>query len=323
VSDLEAVYLMAGNDTPKIGRALRRLLGRVGGESVERLHASEATGEDAVAACNALGLFAGSARLVLVEGVERWKAADAKVVGAYAKRPAPGTVLALVGGELKKDSPLEKALKGQAQVRVWNVPKRGLADWVAGQFELLGATADREACRALVGIVGDNLEELATEIQKLASWAGGDPVHADDVGRLAAGRAGAPSFALTDAWGRRDLGAVLAAAESLLERSDANRLVSQLAGHVGRVRSCRALDEAGVRPREAAGRLKIHPFAAEKALEHSRNYSSEELRAATVRLADVDVALKGGSRLAGDLELELALIEITRPAAQAAPARDR
>ena len=30
-------------------------------------------GEDAVAACNALGLFGGEARLVVVDGVESWK----------------------------------------------------------------------------------------------------------------------------------------------------------------------------------------------------------------------------------------------------------
>jgi DNA polymerase-3 subunit delta len=107
---------------------------------------------------------------------------------------------------------------------------------------------------------------------------------------------------------------VLAAAEALLERKDPNSLLAQLANHVGKVRACRALDEAGVRPRDAAGRLKMHPFAAEKAFGHARNYSDEELRAATVRLAEVDVALKGGSRLAGDLELERALVEITAPA---------
>jgi hypothetical protein len=39
-----------------------------------------------------------------------------------------------------------------------------------------------------------------------------------------------------------------------------------------------------------------------------------------VRLAELDLALKGGSRLAGDLELERALVEITRPAEPVAAA---
>ena len=39
----------------------------------------------------------------------------------------------------------------------------------------------------------------------------------------------------------------------------------------------------------------------------------------SVRLAELDLALKGGSRLSGDLELERALVDVTRGrAAQAA-----
>jgi hypothetical protein len=44
----------------------------------------------------------------------------------------------------------------------------------------------------------------------------------------------------------------------------------------------------------------------------SSNFDVDELRDAVVRLAELDLALQGGSRLAGDLELERALVEITR-----------
>ena len=78
------------------------------------------------------------------------------------------------------------------------------------------------------------------------------------------------------------------------------------------MRACQALAAEGVRPREAAGRLKMHPFAAEKAFGHAASFSVEELRAATVRLAALDAALKGRSRLSGELELARALIDVTR-----------
>ena len=91
---LKPVYLLTGNDRPKIVRALRRLRARFGDESVELLAADSTTGDDAVAACNALGLFAGGdgGRLVVVEGVERWKKADAEAVAAYLSDPVPGAV---------------------------------------------------------------------------------------------------------------------------------------------------------------------------------------------------------------------------------------
>ena len=59
--------------------------------------------------------------------------------------------------------------------------------------------------------------------------------------------------------------------------------------------------------------LKRHPYYVGKLYAQARNYTPDELRDVTVRLAELDHALKGGSRLAGDLELERALIEITSP----------
>jgi DNA polymerase III subunit delta len=317
-NELEPVYLIAGGDRPKIQRALRRLRDRVGEDAVEILTAVESTGDDAVAACNALGLFSGGHRLVIVTDVDRWKAADAKAVAAYVSAPAPDTVLALVGEEVKKDSALGKTCAKAGSVLLYDVPKRRLPEWVGKQFADRGASADSEACRALVDIVGENPEELASEVDKIVIWAAGDPVGVADVQLLAAGCAEVPGYELTDAWGRRDLEAALGACQTLLERSgdpisrSVPALAGLLVGHVGRVRACQAYAEEGLGAREAAARMKRHPFYVEKLYSQARNYSVDELRDAVVRLAELDHALKGGSRLAPDLELERALIQITR-----------
>jgi DNA polymerase-3 subunit delta len=316
--ELKSAYLLTGSDRPKIDRALHRLRDRFGEDAVERLSAREATGDDAVAACNAMGLFATGGRLVLVDEVERWKAADAKAIADYLAAPAPETVLALVGEGLRKDSAIAKAIGKKGEVLVYEVAKSGLPKWVGEQFARYGVKASADACRALVELVGDNLQELATEVEKLSVWAGRDPVGPDEVELLVAARADVPPFVLTDAWGRRDVGAVLSAVESILERSsrsgEVHMLVGRLAAHVRRVQACQNLDLAGVRPRDAAAELKMHPFAAEKAFAQSRNFSVEELRSAIVRLADLDLAIKGGSRLPNDLELERTLVAITRAA---------
>ena len=73
MADLKPVYLLAGTDRPKIDTALVRLRARFPPESVESVSAIDASGEAAVALCNAGSLF-GDARLVLVTEVERWKA---------------------------------------------------------------------------------------------------------------------------------------------------------------------------------------------------------------------------------------------------------
>ena len=317
-SELKPVYLITGGDRPKIQRALRRLRDRIGEEATELLSAVEASGDDAVAACNSLGLLGGDGRLVIVEEVDRWKAADAKAVAAYLASPAPATVLALVAAELKKDSALAKACAKAGDVLVYDVPRRRLADWVAKQFADRGVSVDPEAARLMIEVVGEDPEELASEVDKISTWSAGEAVGTREVELLAAGCAEIPGYELTDAWGRRDLAAALAACQTLLERSGdpvsrtVPMLIGMLVAHVGRVRDCQAFAEEGLTAREAAARLKRHPFYVEKLYAQARNYGRDELREALVRLAELDHAVKGGSRLAVDLELERALIEITK-----------
>ena len=270
-----------------------------------------------------MGLFGGE-RLVIVEEAERWKAADVKEIAGYLAAPAPATVLALVAAEIKADAALAKAVAKGGQVLSYEVPKRKLPEWVAEQFGRYGATADRDACRALVEMVGDDFEELQSEVDKLATWAAGEQVTLRDVEQMAAGRAETAIFSLTDAWGRRDVAGVLASAEAIMERShrprsgELMRMIASMVSHVGRVRRCQRLADQGIRPRDAAGQLKMHPFAAEKAFGQAANFSAEELGYAIVRLAELDAAAKGGSRMPADLELERALIDVTRPRERAA-----
>jgi DNA polymerase-3 subunit delta len=323
-TELKAVYLITGADRPKIQRALRRLRDRIGEDAMELLTAHEASGDDAVAACNSLGLLGGGGRLVIVEDVDRWKAADTKAIAAYLASPAPDTVLALVASEVKKDSALAKACAKAGALLVYDVPKRRMADWVAKQFGERGVSVDAEAARLLIEVVGEDPEELASEVDKIATWSGGDPVGTREIELLAAGCAEVPGYELTDAWGRRDLPGALAACQTLLERSGdpvsrtVPMLVGMLVAHVGRVRDCQVFADEGLTAREAASRLKRHPFYVEKLYAQARNYGPDELRDAVVRLAELDHAVKGGSRLAVDLELERALVEITRPREAAA-----
>src|SRR5690348_11675352 len=198
-SELKSVYLLTGSDRPKIARAVRRLRDRFGDDSTEHLSARETGAADVIASCNALGLFGGGeGRLVIVDDVDKWKAAEVKELATYLAAPSPETVLALVAEEIKSDSALAKAVAKAGQVLAYDVPKRKLPEWVGEQFARFGAQATPDACRALVEIVGDDLDELTTEVDKLATWARGEPVEEQHVAQLAAGRAETAIFAVTD-----------------------------------------------------------------------------------------------------------------------------
>src|SRR5918995_2262615 len=323
---LAPVYLLTGSDRPKIETALVRLRRHFQSEATELVSAQELSGTEVVALCNAGSLF-GDARLVLVEGVDGrrnsegrlvngWKAADVKVIEEYLASPAPGSVLALVAEALKKDAPLMKACAKAGTVLDFGVAKRKLDGWIAERFKQAGVRAEPDACAALLELVGEDLHQLANEIDKLALWAGDEPVGEREVELLVAAVADTPTFALTDAWAQRDSSRTLAATETIFEREGrprrdtAPRLAGALGNHLSFMRRCQRLAAEGMRARDAASTLKRHPFYVEKVFAQAASFSEEELRGAVVRLAELDHALKGGSKLTPDLELQRALVEL-------------
>lgn len=330
------VYLLTGSDRPKIATALARLRGHFAPEAIEVVSALDTSGAAAVALCNAGSLF-GDARLVVVEGVDGsrdadnrrkggWKTADVDAIVAYLKSPAPATVLALVGEDVKKTTAMWKACAKAGDVLEYVVPKSKLAGWVAEQFRQRGTRAEPEACAALLQIVGEDLHALALEVDKLATWAAGEPIGESEVLALAAPFAEEPIFVLTDAWAARDAARALGASETIFERESkprrdvAPRLAGALGSHLGRLRSVKRLAAEGVRPRDAAGRLKMHPYYAEKLFAQTEGFSPEELRDAVVRLAELDGALKGQGKLAPDLEVQRTLVALMRrPGSSSSP----
>jgi DNA polymerase-3 subunit delta len=320
-------YFLLGSDRPKVRRAVARLRGRFPAESVEHLTADTASGADAVAACNAIGLFGDEgARLVLVDGVDRWAVEDVDEVVAYLAAPVETNVLALVAEGSPRTSSLADAVGKAGKVLRYEAPRpRDLPGWARAEFERRGSPVDADTARALVEIVGDDVTELASEIDKIVTWSAGEPIGRREVESLAVSAGDTFVWALTDAWGARDVPGVLAACESVLEGrgKEPFAIASALASYVGRVRSAQAMAEEGLGAADVAKRLRIKEYPARKALGHATNFTRDELDSAIVRLAELDAALKGASRLGAELQLEQALLELTEPRRPAAALAER
>ena len=326
VAELLSAYLITGTDKPKVTRALRRLRDRVGEDATEHLSAHESSGEDVAAACNALGLFTVERRLVDRRGRRALEGADLKAVQEYLKRPAPTTVLALVGDDVKKDSALAKAVAKAGEVLNFDLPTRGrgskadLPKWVQQQFRDRGV-ADRPR--------GGPSHRRARRRERAGARDRGRQAHhlgrrrAD---RRARGRRARPRES-RDAAVRPDrlVGTARrsrrAGRERAARRALGRRRARRPAPHrrpADQPRRPRARMPGARRPRGPAGRCgrapEAQPLLRPEALRAGAELQPEELGSAIVRLADLDLALKGGSKLPGELEFARALIEITRPA---------
>jgi DNA polymerase III subunit delta len=315
---LEPVYLLTGMDLPKIALALRRLRARFEAGSVELLTAESTSGADAVAAANSLGLFGGGERLVVVEEIDRWKQADADAVAAYLQSPTSGSVLALVGNPAKLAGLAEECSRAGETLR-YDVPirkQRGretqdFPAWVRGQLQRGGVQFEHDCADRLVEIVGTDTFALQSEIDKLATWAAGQHVTVGDVEALTVPTAETSATTLMNAWGSRDESTALRTCEAELRgEPEPFWLAGRLATYVGRVRAVQGLLDEGLGVQEIGKRLGLR-FPPRREAAVSAGFTGDELEAAVVRLAELDLALKGGSRLDPVLELERALLDVT------------
>jgi DNA polymerase-3 subunit delta len=213
MADLKPAYLIHGDDHGAIGerRARLRALAESEGEgagSVELLE-GEAGTPAAVAQALAMMTLTGGRRVILVEGVERWRQADVeKHLAPAMLAMAPDTTLALFAredGRAKAPAAVHEAVRraggqmiAQTTAKPWE-----LAGWAGKQAAGMGIQLDGAAAKALVDQVGKRQQRLLRELEKLAlesdSVEGTIRVGVQDIEARAAHSAEWQSFSLADA----------------------------------------------------------------------------------------------------------------------------
>ncbi len=315
--ELKPAYLIHGDDHGAIGERHARLraLAEAGGGafSVELLE-----GEDATPAGVALVLstltFAIGRRVVIVDGVERWKQAEVEAQLAPAMATmAPDTTLALFAreeGRTKAPAAVHKAVKGaagqiaeEAKVKPWELPA-----WTQKQAARIGVALDLAAARALVAQVGERQQRLLRELEKLAleadpqDDAGGAPVRVgvEDIEQRAAHSADWRAYALADALVGADAHA--ATLSYLRLRQQGERISGLTYLMASRLREALAVSlrmQAGESEGEIKRTLRMPPRAATRFLADIERSDPEKLRRALAVLADLELDTRGGAALTG------------------------
>ena len=183
--ELKPAYLIHGDDHGAVAerrarlRALAELEGDAG--SVEVLDGEAATPAGMARALSAM-TFAIGRRVIIVEGVERWKQAEVEqhLTPAMKEMPPDTTVALFAREENRSKAPVtlpstmrSSARRGRwsfrATVKPWELPK-----WAREQATRLGVSLDAAAANALVTQVGGRQQRLLRELEKLALESGGE-----------------------------------------------------------------------------------------------------------------------------------------------------
>jgi DNA polymerase III subunit delta len=259
-------------------------------------------------------------RVIVVEGVERWREVDVeqRLAPAMAAMP-PETTLALFAreeGRAKAPAALHEAVKraggqvvAQMNVKPWELPK-----WAREQAARLGIALDAAAAKALVAQVGERQQRLLRELEKLSLEGDGAArtVDAAEIESRAAHSAQWRAFALADALVGAD------ARESTLSYLRLREQGERLSGLIY-LMSQRLRDAVAVSQRLQDGEsaatvkrgLRMPPRAAERFLADVQRSDPARLRSALGALADLELDSRGGAVLTADRSPLAALGEET------------
>lgn len=322
--ELKPAYLIHGDDHGAVAErraGLRTLAERQegGSASVELLEGDAATPAGVADALAAMTLAIGR-RVIMVEGVERWRQADVEkqLAGAIKQMP-PDTTLALFAREearAKAPAALHDAVKraGGQVVAQMTVKPWELAKWAREQAGRLGIALDPAAAKALVAQVGERQQRLLRELEKLALE--GDPADANSESAAGAAKARPRQISVDDIerraahsteWRAYGLADALVGADEreatlsyLRLRQQGERLSGLTYLMAQRLRDALAIAlrlQAGESVAEIKRGLRMPPRAAERFVADVARSDADRLRAALAALADLELDSRGGAPL--------------------------
>jgi DNA polymerase III delta subunit len=305
MTEMKSAYLIVGTDEAKIARARGRLRERAeregGPGALELFEAGEgrrAPDIEAVAGSLAAISLIASRRYLLVDGVDSWGKADAKLaIDALGQIP-PDTTVALVAHG-KAPAGLDKAVKAAGgEVLTFEAPReRELPKQLVAEARDLGFELDPGAARLLVERLGPRPMRLRTELERLALWAGdGGAVGVEDLHAMVTDTSEEAIWTLADALVARDEAATIALAEQLVAQGEAlPRIVYSLAPRLRQALRAASELEAGKPAAEVAKGLSMHPYAAKMLVAKVKGRTPDDLGASIRALADLELWSRGGS----------------------------
>jgi DNA polymerase III subunit delta len=314
-------YLIHGDDHGRIAERRARLRAIAEAESgtggVELFEGDASTPETVALALNAM-TFAMGRRFLIVDGVERWKDAEAEaiLVPVLGDMPPETTIafFAREDGRAKAPSKLAAAVKkaGGDVVAESMLKPRELPKWAVGEAAKLGITLEGAAAQVLIRQVGERQQRLLRELEKLALEHGeGARVGVEEVEAAVASSAERQVWGLVDAMVARDgPGATRAFLQLRAQGETLPRLVPLMARRLRDVLAIATRLDAGESPAQVKESLRMSPWAADRRIKEARATDAAALRRALESLAELEVASRGMSELSDDTEALRAIVAI-------------
>lgn len=298
-------YIFHGDDTHSQQEAMGKLLAKMGDPSMLDLNTTRLEGritftqlQQSTSAIPFLAKF----RLVIAKDIlssNPEKSFLAQLVEYLPAMPESTRLFFLESKKLSaKNLVLQLAEKEEAgYARLFSRPEGSALDkWIRDQVAGRHGRIQPRAVQMLAVNIGNNLEILNNEIEKLILYKGeGEEITAEDVALLSPYAAEASIFELVDALGNRNSKkASLLLQKKFSEGADPFYLFSMFIRQFRLLIQVKEMSDAGLRPPGISQELKMHSFVAGKLYQQCQGFSLLQLEQIYSHLLQIDVGVKTG-----------------------------
>ena len=295
------VCYLYGEEPFLVERAARMLLDKAIDPSLKDFNlnvyfGNESKGVDIVDSAQTLPMFA-ERRAVLVKRAEQLKAESLEVLLPYIQNPANSTCLLLTGTRIDQRKKFFLELKKHgALVEYKRLYDNKLTGFIQSESLKNGKPIDSAAAEMLAALIGNNLQELSSQIEKLLVYVGKRAgISVDDVRAMASSSKAFSAFELAKYLGLRDLPNSIKSLDALfLNGEETPMILGALTQHFRKLWRIRELlDEK--KPHADIGReLNIHSFFLGEVVQQARNFTRSDLKRIFDEFYRCDVESKSG-----------------------------
>jgi len=307
--EIGPLYYLYGDEPYLIDRATRLLLERLVDPSSRDFNLSvyygtECKGEDILDTAQTMPMFA-DWRVVLVKRGQSLSQASLDLMFPYLLDPSPTTCLIIQGEKIDQRKKFFTEFKKRGKLVECKRPyENQLAPFLRSEAAGHGKKLAPAAAELLIYLAGNNLQELATQIEKVALFAGQrETITIEDVKAVVSDTKVDSVFELANALGAKDLATALRRLKTILRDGEAPLMVlAMITRHFRQLWQVRVLLDKRVPEQEISRQSGINPYFLKGVVKQAGNFRPVECRQLFERFFAADLAMKSGGRPPSILE---------------------
>jgi len=315
--DISPLYYFHGDEPYLMERAVKRLTDLVVPPdfrdfNLDVFYGNECKGDEIASVAQTLPMFA-DRRMVIVKRAGDLSAAALEILAACAVDPPPTTCLVFVGEKVDQRKKFFQELKKKGELVECKRPyENQLGAFIREEAKGLGKRIEPAAAEMLVYLVGSNLGELTTQLEKVALYVGQrEAITIGDVRGIVSDTKVESVFDLANAMGERDPAKALRSLATILRDGEAPlMLLAMIARHFRQLWRVRDLMAQKVAQQDISRLAGINPYFLKGVMAQARNFGTHELKRVFESLYAADLELKGGGSRRPALIMERFVMDV-------------